>query len=152
MHDHKFKYKQQNQEKCTFFSPNDGDVTARQLATFTFLWSLMICGFYAILALWFLRPFLYRVMSLPTWGHPMRRGLRGAECGAFEAAAHQVPCCSWLTDVLLETAERKTTRLYFLWNLHNKNRGHVDGKWKKISIWHYNKSKCGSCHCLVLTP
>lgn len=51
LHDHKFKYKQQNQEKCTFFSPNDGDVTARQLATFTFLWSLMICGFYAILAL-----------------------------------------------------------------------------------------------------
>ncbi len=87
---------------------SDRSVTERQLVkqiTSSFLCSLMIRGHYASRALWFLRPFLYSVMSFSTWGHPRRQSLYEAERLAFEALAPGLSarCCNtWAPMPLID--------------------------------------------------
>lgn len=91
----------------------------------------MIRGHYATPALWFLRPFLFSMMSLstpgssqetkPLWSRTscVRRpgGPPGPSQHMGSHAAH------WLTEILLETVDRKTTPLYFHWDFQSQTSG-----------------------------
>lgn len=127
--------------------------------TLSFLCPLMIRGHYAGLALWFLRPFLYSMMSFSTRGHPRRQSLYEAERLAFEAMApltpglparcfvtHELPCCS-LThrDIIRDSGQKNNTSLF---SLGLSQQDPWPCSWQMcvsseyICIWYYMWSKC----------
>jgi len=109
-----------------FFFSYDSSTTAKQLVwqmTSSFLCSPIIPAHYAHLALWFLRPFLYSMMSFYNRDHPRRQSLYEVEPCVSEALAPALSaqCCNaWAPMLLVDShiirdSEQEKTPCYYLW-------------------------------------